>query len=370
MSAARVTILLIVGIAIAFLLFALSPSTKLQRIAPPPASAPSASAPIQSAANDDPAPLLTDAMAERRLRMMNGTNRTEFALTPQEVYSYLEANHSNAVSLLTAYQSTHDIEFLKRAAERFPKDPMVQTRVLLNDLYPEDRAKWIEALKASSPDNSMGGLLAARELVKKGDFNAAREELRPLEGKTFNDFYRESMQGLEEAYLSAGRSVAEAKTLGASEVELPAYAQFKWMGNQFVDKAKEFAAAGDQDKQLDYLAENWEIAMQFRRAGAKGTLLSDLVGLAMQNNSLRNWPAGVEAPTGEPEKWGKTEDIIAANTAYRKNMRDITDIFNKWFPSAPDQEIITYMDRTKTLGERNAFQWLRDRHPELLTQSP
>jgi hypothetical protein len=366
MNAARATILLIAGITIAFLLFGLTPRSKMQRTWPPtPALTEAPKIAVQTPATE-PAPLLTDELAERRLRMMNGTNRTEFALSPQEIYSYVEANHSNALSLVTAFQATHDKEFLKRAAERFPRDPLVQSKVLLNDLFPEDRAKWIQALKESSPDNSLGGLLAARELVKNGDFAHAQEELRAIEGKTFNDFTHESMQGLEEAYLSAGRSIAEAKTLGASEVELPHYAQFKWLGNQFVDKAKEFAAQGNQDKQIEYLAENWEVATQFRRASQHGTLLGDLVGLAMQNNSLRAWPAGVEAPTGEPEKWGKAEDVLAANAAYRKDIHAGTDLFNKWFPSAPDSEVITYMDRTKALGEQNALQWLRDRHPELI----
>src|SRR4051812_47453244 len=64
-----------------------------------------------------PAPSTVDMEAERRLRMISGsTNRSDFQLTPAEIYVYLEANHSNAVSLVTAFQATHDAEFLKRAA--------------------------------------------------------------------------------------------------------------------------------------------------------------------------------------------------------------------------------------------------------------
>jgi hypothetical protein len=44
--------------------------------------------------------------------------------------------------------------------------------------------------------------------------------------------------------------------------------------------------------------------------------------------------------------------------------------FDKWFPTAPDEEIINYMETLKTSGERQAFAWLKEKHPELALIGP
>jgi hypothetical protein len=301
--------------------------------------------------------------ADRRERLIsNEKDRSDFKLSEADVYLYLQANKSNAMSLVTAFEISRDKDYLKTALEKFPKDPFVLAKALLFDAVPEDRAKLIEQLKESSPDNALPHMFAARDAMSSGDVARALAEVKASEGKSFNDFTRESAQGLEEAYLLAGRSIAEAKALGSAEITLPHLAQIKAAGRQMLELAEQRAAAGDTAGQLELLKANWQLGASFRNSGNQGILITDYVGLSMQNPTLSKWPAGTPAPF-----LARTpEEELAANKNYRQEMREITPMFEKWFPHAPEHEIITYMDRVKTFGEQNAMLWLKERHPELL----
>ena len=303
-----------------------------------------------------------ETAAERRARLVsNEANRDDFKLSGVDIYLYLKANNSNAVSLVTAFEASRDKEFLKAAAAKFPDDPMVQAKVLMHDVFPEERAKWIEALKKSSPDNSLPYLLAMDEAIQNGDLKLALAELAGAKGKAFYDFTAESSRGLEEAYLSAGRDYAEAKMLGGAEITLPHVVKFSAMGRKFVEAAEKAAAAGDVLQQIDYLKANWEMGAHLRGSPKQGVLITDLVGIATQNRSLRAWPADV--PPGFLDR--PIAEELAANASVRDSIKAGAKMFEVWYPDAPDEELIAYLERARTLGEAEAMKWLREAHPEL-----
>ena len=129
------------------------------------------------------------------------------------------------------------------------------------------------------------------EAVKRGDTQAALAEVAASKGKNYNEFDKESAQGVEEAYLWAGRPEAEAKTLAMSEVTFPQFAEFKKLGREFVRMAEQSAAAGDAKTQQEMLMANWQIGNTIRNGGHDVTLITELVGIAIENLSLRAWPA-------------------------------------------------------------------------------
>ena len=297
---------------------------------------------------------------ERRRRMMsNEANRDDLKLSEHEVYLYVQAKGSNALSLVAAFESTRDKDYLKTAAEKFPSDPFVQAKALMwLELSEEERAKMIDAFKKSAPTNSFANFLAAQAAMKRGDAKTALEELAAAKTKGYDEYDRESAQGLEDAYRFAGRPEAEAKTLGMSEITLPQLAQFKALGKQFVDLAEKAGVAGDTKTQQDLLMVNWMIGEKFREASGLVPVITELVGIAMQNITLGKWPADV--PIMDQSK----DDVLAANMAARKDVQSLTPVFDKLFPTAPEDEIIKYMDTLKNSGERQAFAWLREQHPE------
>jgi hypothetical protein len=298
-----------------------------------------------------------EAEAERRLRMVsNQTNRADFKLSEQEIYLYLQANGSNAVSLITAFESSRDQEFLRAAAKNFPDSPLVQAKILMHDALPDERAKWIDAFKKSDPTNSLGNFFAAREAMKRGDITAALAEIAATRGKGYNEYLRESVQGLEDAYLAAGRTISEAKTLAVADLTLPHLIQMKETGTAFMNLAEQTA---DPKTQQAYLMANWQIGQNLRTSPSQTPLITELVGIAMQNSTLGKWPAGTQFGNQPPT------EILDANKNLRREIQKAAPIFDKWFPTAPEDEVVNYFERTKANGERDAMLWLREQHPEL-----
>lgn len=296
---------------------------------------------------------------QRRLRMMTNGYRADFKLSEQEVYMYVQAQASNAPSLVSAFESTRDKDYLRTAAERFPADPFVQAKILIHDAIPEDRAKWMDAFKKNAPDNALANYLAATDALKGGDTKGALAEIAAAKDKSYDEFYRESVQGLEDAYIAAGHSAAESKTLGMAEITLPQLVQLKGLSKQFADLAAQAAASGDTAAQQQLLRANWDIGEKLRSASDKVSIITELMGLAMENSSLRAWPAGV------PFENRSADDVLAGNIAARNQLQTAGPFFEKWFPTAPEEEIAEYMDTIKSVGESQAMAWLKDRHPDL-----
>jgi hypothetical protein len=294
----------------------------------------------------------------QRLARMGTPESQENHLTEAEIANYLAQNHTNALSLLTAFQASGDREFLRQAAANFPDDPLVQARVLVHNLYPDQRQQWLDALKKSAPENSLPNFLAARDYMDQGNATAALAEITSTANKHFDDYYRHSALGLEEAYLGAGRSPAEAKALGGSEILLPQLAPLKSLGVQLADLSAEYGKAGDSASQQALLNGVYEMATQLRDNGNQGTLVTSLVGLALQNIVLQHWPEGIPADVIQ----SSIADQLAANQQYRQSIKADTHLLSQWLPSASESEIIAYLDHRQSLGEENALKWLKSRH--------
>ena len=317
---------------------------------------------IDAGSGDSPLrPGKNETTEERRKRMIsNESYRDDFKLSEQDVFLFVQAQGSNAVSLVAAFEATRDKDYLRTALEKFPTNAFVQSKALLwLDLSDDARAKVIEDFKKSAPTNSYPHYFAAREAMKRGDTQAAIAELAAAKGKGYEEYFGDSADGLEAAYRAAGYSEADAKMLGGCDITLPQLAQIKSLGREFLKIAENAAAAGDTKTQQQMALLNWEIGRQLRAASGSVPIITELVGLAMENHTLRAWPAGMDFD-------GRTTaDHIEANNADRGEIRIAGPVFSAWFPTAPDQEIITYMDMIKNSGEREALKWLVELHPEL-----
>ncbi len=322
----------------------------------------STQSPITHSPDTAPAPPSPPTLGERLARMGTAESQ-ENHLTESDIANYLAQNHTNALSLLTAFQASGDREFLRQAATNFPEDPLVQARVLMHNLYPDQRQQWLDALKKSAPENSLPNFLAARDFMDQGSPTAALAEITSAADKHFDDYYRQSALGLEEAYLEAGRSPVEAKALGGSEILLPQLAPLKNLGVQLADLSADYGKAGDAASQQALLTGVYEMGSQLRDNGNRGTLITSLVGLALQNIVLQHWPEGTPADIIEVS----VADQLTANQQYRQNLKADNQLLTQWLPSASETEIVAYLDHRQSLGEENALKWLKDRHPELIS---
>src|SRR6185437_7654844 len=72
-------------------------------------------------------------------------------LPREKVEEYLARRHRDVASLLAAFHALQDTNYLREAATNFPNDPQVQWTILAQDAFPQDRRKWLDAFKTSSP---------------------------------------------------------------------------------------------------------------------------------------------------------------------------------------------------------------------------
>ena len=281
-------------------------------------------------------------------------DNNEFQLTDDQLAAYLRQFGTNVETLL----ATQKREYLKLAAELFPDDPRVQYAVVSRDLFPEARREWIERLKQSAPDNAIANYLSARDYLKAGDRDAALKDLSDAMRKTqFNDYSLEQVQNMEDAQLSAGRTIAEAKVAAGSGLLLPQLAQFKELSQSIQAMQKEYVAAGDTASAQALAQMGHALAQQLTTGEGSRCLINQLVGAAIDRIVLSPLP-----PDTRPDFLGGTvQQRIDELTGFRQGVRSLTEDFGDWMGRASEAELISYFDRMKLQGEYRALQWLRNR---------
>ncbi len=111
----------------------------------------------------------------------------------EQVEEWLAKHNRNAMSLLAAFRALDDTNYLNEAATNFPNNPQVELAVLAHDEFPQDRRKWLDLFKNSSPSNSLANYLSAQDYFNNGNPDAGVQELLAASGKSqFNGFQTES----------------------------------------------------------------------------------------------------------------------------------------------------------------------------------
>ncbi|MDB6055255.1 MAG: hypothetical protein JWN25_2778, partial [Verrucomicrobiales bacterium] len=168
-------------------------------------------------------------------------------ITAEQAETFLKENNRNASSLLAAFRTTQDPALLQEAMQKFPNDPMVAFEAAFREnSNPGESRQWLEVLKRTAPENALGNYLSALDYFKSGHGDLAVQELLAASGKKqFEDYTQARVQDDEEAYLSAGYSVAEAKTVSSMQLMLPQLQQIKQLGTEMLNMANAYKQSGD-----------------------------------------------------------------------------------------------------------------------------
>jgi RNA polymerase sigma factor (sigma-70 family) len=280
-------------------------------------------------------------------------------LTAQQIDSYLKENRRNAASLLAAYRATNDPKLLQEAMEKFPDDPQVAFHaVFKKDASPEERRQWLEAFKRNAPGNALPSYLSALDHFKTGQTDKAVQELIDASGRAqFQDYSADSVQNDEEAWRTAGYSVAESKTLASMLLVLPHLIQLKQLSQEMVSLANSYRQAGDETSAQAALQMGFNLGQ--RLDGSPGqALITQLVGMAIQGIALRamdpNNPFGGGGQT--------VKDQLDELTRQRASIRELTSQFDSLQQRMSDQDWISYKDRWRAFGELSALRWMIGKH--------
>jgi superfamily II DNA helicase RecQ len=300
------------------------------------------------------APVATDGLRSTnlygRLKDYNGK------LSAAQVTSYLNANHRSAASLLAAYRSTGDAALLEEAMQKFPDDPQVAFEAMhRKDASGEERRRWLDSMKQSAPDNALPNYLSALDYFKSGRADQAVQELIAANGKQrFEDYTPERMQNDEDAYLAAGFSAAEAKTIPAQQLLLPQLAQIKELSGYVVELAKSYREAGDPASAQAALQLLANLGQRYNGTRPGEPEISQLVGMAAERIALNEMdPAGGYGSGGQT-----VQERLNQLAEQRRMLAALNQQFEPLQSMMTDHDWISYKDRWRNFGEEAALRWV------------
>ncbi|MGA2866552.1 MAG: hypothetical protein ABSF95_18920 [Verrucomicrobiota bacterium] len=298
------------------------------------------------------------------------TGDESFKLSPQQVEPYLEENHRSAESLLAAFRVTEDQSFLREAVEKYPKDPRVNFAAYFAarnqpDSSPEERRQRLDAFKQSAPDNALADYLSAQEHFNSGQSDQAVEDLVAASGKSgFQDYSGDFVQNAEEAYRAAGYSEAEAKALAACSLPLPQLARLKRLGQNMVELATLYRQAGDEASAQAALQMGLNLAQRVGEPSGNHYLINELVGVNIESQILGSMDPGSQFDDGK----GTVKDRLDELARRREEIKRLADpstwmggerrdVLVTLWEKMPPQDLISFYDRVKVSGEREALRW-------------
>jgi len=284
---------------------------------------------------------------------------TDPRLTLEQVEPYLRANRRNAASLLAAFRATGDRVLLQEALQKYPGDPRVDLVAAGNkDLSPEERRLWLEAFKTSAPDNALANHLSALEYFNSGKSDQAVGELIAASGKEqIQDYTKDFVQNAEEAYLAAGYSAAEAKTLSTTGLALPQLAEVRQLGQTMVNLAASYRQGGDESSAQATLQLAANLGQGYRNASS-AQVAGQLVGMAVETMALN--AMSPSSPYGDA---GQTvQDRIGHITQDRAALNQLAQQITPIMETMSDQDWISFNNRLMVFGEASAMRWLVSKH--------
>ena len=256
-----------------------------------------------------------------------------------------------------------DTNYLNEAATNFPNDPQVQWTILARNAFPEDRRKWLDAFKSSSPSNSLANYLSAQDYFKNGQTDAAVSELLAATSKTqFDSYETESRLDVVELGLASGKSQLESDTLAMSGISpdfLQEFGTFRQLATGTADLQKQEFAAGDAVKAGNVAQMGVVFADQLRNGDSGKYLVNHFVGNASEAIILSQ----LDPNTSYDFLDGKTPTQRLVELSQSKTeLKALTASFITIYPTLTDAEKISYSERSKIYGELEAIRWLNQRY--------
>jgi hypothetical protein len=281
----------------------------------------------------------------------------------EKVDEYLRKHDRNAASLLTAFHALHDTNFLCEAATNFPNDPRVQRSVLARDLFPEERRKWLDAFKASSPSNSLANYLSAAEYFKNQQSEAGIKEVLTAAGSPqFNQYTMDTILDSESFSQFSGASALETHVSAMSAMadeNLHELANFKGVAVGIRDAQQQYLTAGDAASAQNLAQASLSLSDRLMTGDSGKFLINQLVGWATEAIALQS----LDQNTSYPFLNGETPAQRLADLKQQKEAAKQFSQNQNAVLSLSEEQQTAYWERMKIYGEIPAMQWLQQQTP-------
>src|SRR5579862_7623104 len=279
----------------------------------------------------------------------------------QKVEEWLARHHRSADSLLAAFHVLNDTNYLKEAAGNFPDNPQVELAVLSRNVFPEDRRKWLDLFKASSPSNSLANYLSAQTYFQSGQSDAAVNDLVAATGKLqFENYTLESQLDAEELGQFLGKSPLDSTetALAGSMGDMP-LATLKQLASQMADLQKQELNVGDNNSAENLAQLGMVLGGQLNEGAGGKYIINQLLGIAVETMMFQqlNPNTSYDFLDGETPAQ-KLEELKQQKAALSQLDRRVQAIQ----PGLTDAEMVSFQERIRIYGEVAAMHWLVQQH--------
>jgi hypothetical protein len=286
-------------------------------------------------------------------------------LPPEKIEEYLRLHHRDAASLLAAFHSEPlgVVSYLHEAATNFPNDPRVQWTVLAQNAFPEERRKWLDAFKNSSPSNSLANYLSAQDYLKNGQTEAAVKELLAATGKSqFKDFSMDTILDGESLAQFSGSSDFESHVFSMAAMSgdlMPELSRLKDVANGIKGVQQQYLGSSDPASAQTLAAAGVGLANHLMTGDSGKFLINQLVGIASETIVLQS----LDQNTSYDFLGGQTPAQRLANLKQQKVSISQLSKSEPNVISLPPDQMANYWERVKIYGEVEALRWLQQQNP-------
>lgn len=279
----------------------------------------------------------------------------------QQVEEWLARHHRSADSLLAAFHVLNDTNYLKEAATSFPDNPQVELAVLARNVFPEDRRKWLDLFKVSSPSNSLADYLSAQTYFRNGQSDMAVKDLVAATGKPeFENYTLESQLDAEELGQFLGKSPLDSSetALAGSMGDMP-LATLKQLASQMADLQKQELNVGDNNSAENLAQMGMVLGGQLNEGAGGKYIINQLLGIAVETAMFQQLDPNTSYDFLDGETPAqKLEELKQQKVALSQLDKSVQAIQS----SLTDAEIVSFQERIRIYGEVAAMRWLVQQH--------
>lgn len=229
-----------------------------------------------------------------------------------------------------------------------PDSPIVLVAALTEspDATAEQRAVWLEKLKAVEASNPVPWILSAHALFKAGhSAEATLEAAAALERPAFYTYAPERIAAARAFYESVGMHPLEAELMATVALKMSLLAPVMAVSKGL--EATKTAEGADAEASVKAAQIQYGLGRLFQTPEASRTLISQLVGIALESKGIAVLPA-------EEQARRKTEI-----DAFKKGMTGLTESVAQLMASQNEERLAQYVRRLRTDGELSAMRWLK-----------
>ena len=270
-----------------------------------------------------------------------------------ELENYLSSRNHSAEACLAAGLILQDTELLKEALDREPSNPHALFTLASREDFPSSqRLAWAAQLHELQPENALASYLIAKLNWEAGEIDSALESLdRAHQQPGFESFASESMMAVTDALRATGSSPGGAALYSSLTSEVPHLSELLSLSRNL----QEYWQEAPPEETAILREQNATLGARLAGSAESEFIISELVGLAIQNNAYENLPQDAPFPLDGIDSQQLEQSIEQRRTQIRELYQaDPIEILR----TSPDM-IEGYAMRVHALGEREALSWLR-----------